>query len=206
MQHNEEQAEGIVLRSTEYKDRQRIIAIFTHTQGIIHVIVKGLSPKKPHLLALTSPFSQAEFTYAKGRSDLFRFVEGNLLNSHLSLRNTLIHFQAAGKLVQAIHRSQLLGKPAPLLYTLFTRALSALPFLPKPELLITLFSLKLLQHEGLFDPALSPETFSSEETSTLHALLEVRQFSLLKNFPITPSAQEKLTLYAVEKMQLEYDH
>ena len=78
--------EALVLRSMEYKERQRIITLFT-PQGLMSVIIKGISLKKPHLLSLTSPLCLGEFHFSQGKSDLFYFRDGTVIDEHLHLRN-----------------------------------------------------------------------------------------------------------------------
>ena len=85
---HEEKTEGIVLRSQDYKERHRIITLFTPL-GLISLIVKGISRKNSHLLTLTTPFSHGEYIYRQGRSDLFRFHDGAVLDDHFDLRQSL---------------------------------------------------------------------------------------------------------------------
>lgn len=145
----EEKTEGIVLRAFDYKDRQRIVTLFSQDAGIISVIMKGLSKKNYRLLSLSTPFSQIEILYAKGKSDLFRFVDGTMLGENLRLREQYAYLQTAGSLAQAILRSQMPGKSSPALYLLFRSYLNQIPTFTNLSLLVPSFQLKLLRHEGL---------------------------------------------------------
>jgi DNA repair protein RecO (recombination protein O) len=142
-------SEGIVLHSFDYKERERIVSVFTLKEGMISLIIKRLSKNKPALINLTSPLCQAEFLYQKGKSDLYRFIDGTILNLHLPLRRSYHHLQYGGKMIQAIRSSQMPGKRAPALYCLLLSYLKKLPEFEKPEILWTSFQLKLLKHEGL---------------------------------------------------------
>ncbi len=151
----EEKTEGIVLRAFDYKDRQRIVTLFSQDAGLISVIIKGLSKKNYRLLSLSTPFSQIEILYSKGKSDLFRFVDGSVLEENMRLREQYAYLQAAGSLAQAVLRSQMPGKPSPALYLLFRSFLKQIPTFANLSLLVPSFQLKLLRHEGLL--SLTPE-------------------------------------------------
>jgi DNA repair protein RecO (recombination protein O) len=145
----EERSEGIVLRSVPFKEKERILTLFTPHFGLISLIVKSLNTKSSHLLSLTTPFSQGEFIYKKGRSDLYQFQDGDLHFDHLALRNSLAHLQTAGAIAQAILSSQLPGKPSSALYTLFAAYLRQIPFFTCPHTLASSFYLKMLKHDGI---------------------------------------------------------
>ncbi|MCK4934174.1 MAG: DNA repair protein RecO, partial [Simkaniaceae bacterium] len=66
-----EKTQGITLQSIPYKEKQRIISVFTKDEGIISLIIKGLSEKKISFLSLTTPFCLADIIYKKGRSDIY---------------------------------------------------------------------------------------------------------------------------------------
>ena len=222
----EDRCEGITLRSLEYKERERIITVFT-AKGLISLIVKRMSNKKPHLLSLTSPFCQGEFLYKKKRSDLFSFLDGTVLDAHLNLRTEWRHLQAAGQLCQLLLKSQLPGKPSPAIYTLFSTYLKKVSEFEDPAALVASFQLKLLKAEGLIAfsgqcsqchsesarylqrgetscarHAAPDALFLSEDEWTLFQnLLQVRRFENLKNVQPTPLFSEKLNCLFQERIQ-----
>src|SRR5579862_3366288 len=150
---HEEKTEGIVLRSQDYNERHRIITLFSPL-GLISLIVKNISRKNASLLTLTTPFSHGEYLYSQGRSDLFKYHDGSLLDDHLGLRQNLKSLQAAGVLANAILTSQMAGKPAPALFALYKSYHKQVCHFDDPSPLIASFILKLLKHEGLL--SLSP--------------------------------------------------
>ncbi|MCP5489512.1 MAG: recombination protein O N-terminal domain-containing protein [Chlamydiales bacterium] len=60
----ENKSEGIVLKSFAYKETERILHLFTHDQGIIHLIVKHLSKNLSGLTSLP-PFAVGSMFTAK---------------------------------------------------------------------------------------------------------------------------------------------
>src|ERR1700722_12761585 len=144
----EEKTEGVVLRSQDYKERHRIITLFSPL-GLISMIVKSISRKNARLLSLTTPFSHGEYIYYQGRSDLLNYCDGTLLDDHLYLRQNLKLLQAAGTLANAILSSQMAGKPAPALFALYKSYHKQIRHFEEPAPLLASFILKLLKHEGL---------------------------------------------------------
>lgn len=207
----EERTHGIVLRSLDYRDGQRIITLFTPL-GLMSLIVKRIQRRSSHLLTLTTLFCEGEFLFKKGRSELYSFVDGSVLDAHLPLRKKLLFLQTAGALAKIILSSQFNGKASHGLYQLFRCYLKQIPSFTTPSSLLASFQLKLLSHEGLL--SLTPlcnqcqehpsrhlsageslcrehagedsVTFSSEEWSELFALFSATRLSTLR--PLTPSA------------------
>ncbi len=176
--------EGIVLHSFDFKENQKIVTLFTEDAGKICLIMT----KKTGNLGLTTPFSKGEYIYTKGKSDLYRFYDGTVLDNHILLRSSLVHLQAAGELTNAILRSQMPTKPAPLLYALLKTYLFQIPGFPDPTPLLCSFYLKLLKHEGILNLDDLPEICLT--------LLATTRFSDLKTLVLPASLkQEILAIY-----------
>lgn len=144
----EEKQEGIVLRSLDFKDREKIITLFTKERGLVSLIVKGITKKKSHLLTLTSPFTHGEYHYSIRRSDLYPFKDGTPITTHHTLRKSLAHIETATTIARSLLSSQLPGKAAPALYRLTLAYLKIVPEIEDPLALSTSFFLKLLLHDG----------------------------------------------------------
>jgi DNA repair protein RecO (recombination protein O) len=190
---SEEKTNGIVLRSTDYKDRQRIITLFSHEAGLISLVIKGISRRNTRLLALSTPFCEGEFLFRRGTSDLMRFTDGTILNEHLILRHQLSHLQTAGSLCQSILTSQLPGKSAPHLYLLFKTYLNTITTFDDPTPLLASFQLKLLKHEGILSFEETHLTFTPSEQHTLNTLLNAQQFTTLRTLSLPSPLTEKIT-------------
>jgi DNA repair protein RecO (recombination protein O) len=198
---SEERGEGIVVRSIDFKDRQKIITVFTQQHGLISLIVKGITRTRPHLLTLTSPFTQAEFLYSVGRSDLYLFRDGTPLTTHNSLRENLTHLTAGTQILQALTLSQLPGKAAPALYKLTLTYLKHLSSCQDPHPLTASFLLKLLKHEGHFSSDYREGYFSAKEWENIVELADVREMAKLKEMAITEELGKKLKEFFQRKVQ-----
>lgn len=222
----EEQQEGIVLRSIDFKEREKIITIFTPLRGLISLIVKRITRKQSHLLTLTTPFTQADYHYLIGRSTLYSFRDANILNTHLFLRENLSHIQAATTFAHALLSSQMPGKPAPHLYALILSYLKQLPQFTNPRNLTSSFLLKLLKHDGhlslkngctncgqpptylhLSEPFCKEHappyghSLTPLEWKTLQTLTEVRNFAPLKELEVPESLYQLIEQMFKEKIR-----
>jgi DNA repair protein RecO len=186
-----EKAEGVVLRSFPFRERQRILTLFTHERGLISLIMNNLSKKDMHLLGLTHLFCRGEFLYVKGNSDLYRFSDGTLLDHHLFLRQDWRYLDTVSKCAHLLLKSQLPGKPAPHLYELFIAYLRQLPYFPEPSPLLASFYVKLLHHEGVL-----------KNTEDFQPLLLTRSFKELKTMNIDPHMLREIEAL----VQMEFGH
>ena len=187
----EERSEGIVLKTFDYKENERIVTIFTESDGVVALIAKNVKNK----IAITTPFCQAEFLFTKGKSDLFKFQDGTILDDHHYLRQNLSHLQAAAEMLKIILKSQLPGKPAPKLYALLLAYLRQLPHFKDVTPLLTSFHLKLLMHEGLLSwerPNLFPVPLTQLEWDLLKRLALTRSFKEIEGICITSELSLKL--------------
>lgn len=221
---SDEKHEGLVLRSIDYKDQQKIITLFTPTRGLISLIVKGINRKRAHLLTLTSPLTQAEYHFTIRRSDLYSFQDGTPINTHNNLRNNLRHLQTAVGFAEVLLASQFPGKPSPALYQLVLTYLKHLPSFADPSALKASFLLKLLKHDGhlsLTDHCShcdSPSAYyshgesfcrthspsygtllSTQEWATLFTLTEARTIPQLQELIVEPGLMQKIEKFFKEK-------
>lgn len=133
---------GTVLSSTQTQENNHIVTIFS-TAGLIKFLAKG------QYGALISPLTEAEFILNLKQKDLFFFQEGTIIEQHLKLRKNLENLQTAGKLVQALLKSQCYGKGTYELYNLFSKLLKTISEVDNPKELLSLFYVKILKHEGV---------------------------------------------------------
>ena len=211
-----EKTQGITLQSIAYKERQRIISVYTKDKGIISLIIKGLSQKKTSFLALSTPFCLANFIYKKGRSEIYSLHDASIVDENLFLRKDLSYINSAYFMAKAILDSQLPHKQSSSLYMLLTTYLKKIPHIPSQDALIISFLLKLLTHEGLINlketcslceepaayihrgetlcthhAAMHAHSFSKEEFKTMQKLAFVKSFCELEKIDCVPCLKEK---------------
>lgn len=143
-----DQSEGIVLKAIEFRERMRIITVMTQKFGIISLIIKGLGGKNHRLMNLSTPLTRAEFIFKQRKNELWRFLDGTILDLHRPLRVELSRLETAQHMLHRILQTQLPHKPSPHLYALLKSFLHNLKTTTDPELLQIAFTLKFLSHEG----------------------------------------------------------
>jgi DNA repair protein RecO (recombination protein O) len=145
----EERSEGIVLRAIPFSDTKKILTVFMPEEGLVSMATRALSPALSHLACATSPLTCSEFIFRKGRGEVYRLLEATPLDYNLALRTTTERINCAGEIVQILLKTQLPGKPAPLLYDLAKAYIHHIQQTLKPFNLLASFYLKFLKHEGL---------------------------------------------------------
>lgn len=142
-------AEAIVLKATPYGDYHQIVTFYTKPYGLLKCAAKYSRSPKSKLAPLLVPFNEIEAYFLLRDRELETIQSASLLDPSLSLRNSLEAIEAASLCTEALIKSQLPGKSAPLLYALLKKYYQLIPEANTPEALSASFILKLLKHEGL---------------------------------------------------------
>lgn len=72
---------GIVIRSVDYKESSKILTIFTHKQGLISVMARGVKRPKSKKQNLCSIFTEANFELTKSK-DFYYLKDGDILEKN----------------------------------------------------------------------------------------------------------------------------
>ena len=161
--------EGIITRSQNFKDRDRLVTVFTPENGVMRGIVKGVGRKK---MAATTPGTCVEYVVKTGKTGLFSCHTATVKHAFLGIRKSKAHIDAAIGMLQLINETQHEQTPSDALYTLLTAYLTALEKTSHPLTLLESFTLKLHFHDGHL-----PENLSSREQH----LVSAKSFSELES-------------------------
>ena len=167
--------EGIILSSDWLRERERLLRIFTPLEG---VVVCAFYPKKT---SQPNPLSRVEILLTQKQDGFFQCQEFTTISLYLELRKKFAHLQAAARILRAIEVSQWKHHPAPHLYKLLVSYLEEMVLGGSVEILCASFLLKLLKHEGLWNPftSIATKKFSEEEANLLLFLTEVKSYRQL---------------------------
>lgn len=145
---------AIVLQSTPLQKNDLKVLLFS-PQGMLTVLAKnGQSLNCDHREAL-QPLSFGIYSiYASYKSQIYHLRSAELRSFFPEIRDSFERLQAAGKIIRNIIQTQWKEKPSAKLFSLLFNFLYRLPSSSNPNFFASMFSLKLLQHEGIFD--LSP--------------------------------------------------
>lgn len=79
---------GVIIKSIDYKENDKLIWAYTEKLGKITFIARGAKKSKSRNLSITLPLCFADYTFFKGRN-LYNLQEGKILNSFQGLLNNL---------------------------------------------------------------------------------------------------------------------
>ncbi|MGG7163839.1 DNA repair protein RecO [Clostridium ihumii] len=71
---------GVVIKTQDYKENDKLVWLFTEKLGKISLIAKGARKNKSKLMSITLPFCYGEFTLYKGKS-MYILNEGKIIES-----------------------------------------------------------------------------------------------------------------------------
>ena len=139
---------GVVIKTKEFKENDKLVWLYTDKLGKITTIAKGSKKSKSKLLALTLPLCYGEFVLFKGKS-LYNIQEGKIMRSFQGLLENLDKLTYSSYLCELIDicieegevNNNLFRDFLICMYLLDTNALDY-------EILIRSFELRLLRATG----------------------------------------------------------
>ncbi|HEY4391564.1 MAG TPA: DNA repair protein RecO, partial [Paenibacillus sp.] len=81
--------EGIVIRSVDYGEGNKIVTLCTENNGKIGVMARGAKKMKSRLGAMVQPFTYGEYVFFRQNGGLGTLNQGEIIESHFSLREDL---------------------------------------------------------------------------------------------------------------------
>lgn len=82
---------GIVIKSSDYKDSDKIVTIFSAENGIIHARARGVKKAKAKLSFAVQPFAFVEFILAKS-GDFYTIINANSLDQFYDITSDFDSF------------------------------------------------------------------------------------------------------------------
>ena len=139
---------GVIIKSADYKENDKLLWIYTEELGKITAIAKGAKKNKSRLFSVTSPLCYSDYVVFKGKN-LFNLQEGKIINSFKGLMSYLDKLTYASYVCELIDIGLEDGEIDKNLYIEFIKTLylldtDAIDY----ELLIRSFELKLLKATG----------------------------------------------------------
>ncbi|USB34459.1 DNA repair protein RecO [Paenibacillus sp. YPG26] len=140
--------EGIVIRSMDYGEGNKIITICTATHGKIGVLVRGAKKSKSRHAALTQPFTNGEYLFFRTGNGLGTLNQGEILESHHLLREDLILTSYASYACELLDRTLQDEEVGAFWFNQLKACLEALTSGKDPQVTAHLFEMKILQAAG----------------------------------------------------------
>ena len=95
----EEKVEGIVLKATDYKENDKLLTLFTPSNGKILVTARGVKKAKAKLNFAAQPFCFAEYVLAE-KGGRYTLTGAYLYDGFFPLRTDIVRYYAACALVE----------------------------------------------------------------------------------------------------------
>jgi DNA repair protein RecO (recombination protein O) len=140
-------AEGIVLRTVDYGEGNKIITVFTKEMGKIGMVARGARKTKSKLGAVSQPFTVAHFIFYLG-TGLATISQGEIIESHSKIRNDLYKAAYAAYLLELTDRMTEEKQRIPALYEALCSILKQMEDGKDSEMLTRIFELKALSTFG----------------------------------------------------------
>ena len=95
------EVKGLVLRTVDLKESDRLLTIFTEEQGIVTALAKGARSLKSRKMSSTQQFCYSSFVlYAQG--DKYWIKEASLIESFFGIRNSIEGLALAAYIVEVL--------------------------------------------------------------------------------------------------------
>ncbi|RXZ77155.1 DNA repair protein RecO [Paenibacillaceae bacterium] len=154
--------EGIVIRSMDYGEGNKIVTILTETHGKAGIIVRGAKKLKSRYGSLVQPFTWGEFIYFK-KGGLGTLKHGEIIESHHLLRESLELAAYASYTAELVDRVLQDNEAGSYLYNQLKALYGALAEGKDPQITTHLFEMKILEAAG-YGPELSACISCGEES------------------------------------------
>lgn len=140
--------QGIVIRSMDYGEGNKIITLSTDTHGKIGILARGAKKVKSRHAALTQPFTYGEYMFFRQNGGLGTLNQGEIIESHFSLREDLFLTAYAAYACELLDRTLQDDEVGSFWFSQLKACLDGLSAGKDPQVVIHLFEMKILQAAG----------------------------------------------------------
>jgi DNA repair protein RecO (recombination protein O) len=141
--------EGIVIRTTDYGETNKIVTIFSRELGKISAMARGAKKPKSRLSAVSQPFTYGYFLIQIG-SGLGTLQQGEILSSMREIREDIFLTAYASFVVELTDKATEEKKNNPYLFEMLYQTLRYMNEGVDPEILALMYQTKMLPVLGLY--------------------------------------------------------
>ncbi|AXI40130.1 DNA repair protein RecO [Bacillaceae bacterium ZC4] len=174
--------EGIVIRTTEYGETNKVVIIYTREFGKVGVMARGANKPNSRLAAVTQLFTYGNFLYHQS-SGLGNLSQGEIISAFREIKENIFLTAYASYIVELLDKGTDEKDRNPFLFELLFQTLHLLNEEKDAEILTNIFEIKMLNVLGLY-PELNRCAVSGETNGPFH-------FSLKENGLICSRCFEK---------------
>ncbi|HZG72306.1 MAG TPA: DNA repair protein RecO [Chondromyces sp.] len=143
-----QKCEGIVIRTTNYGENNKIVTVYTRESGKIGLMARGAKKPNSRLSSITQPFTYGYFLFQKSRG-LGTLQQGEMISSMRHIREDLFLTAYAAYMAELLDKSTEEKQPNPYLFELLYQVFNLMNEGQDAEILTNIFEMKMLQLLGL---------------------------------------------------------
>lgn len=141
-------AEGIVIRTTDYGETDKILTVFTRESGKLGVMARGAKKTRSRLAAVSQLLNYGYFLFYQGNSSMSTLNSGELVDSYRRIKQDLESTAYASYMVELLDKLTEPADPNPYLFELLKMTLEYLSEGKDHEIITRIFEVKMLQAAG----------------------------------------------------------
>lgn len=143
-----EKVEGIVIRTNDYGETNKIVTLYTDRFGKIGVMARGAKKPRSRLAAVTQPFVYGLYLIQFG-TGLGTMQQGEVINAHRHIQNDLFKAAYASYVAELTDKLTEERKQEPSLFRLLKLTLAYMNDGVDAEILTMIYALKMLYVAGI---------------------------------------------------------
>jgi DNA repair protein RecO (recombination protein O) len=144
-----QKCEGIVIRSTDYGETNKIITLYTREWGKLGVMVRGAKKPNSRLSSITQLFTHGYFLVQRG-TGLGSVQQGEMITSLRGIGEDIFLTAYASYIVELTDKCTEDKKPNPFQFELLFQTLNFMNEGYDPEVLVNIYEMKMLNVIGLY--------------------------------------------------------
>ncbi|MFP3633616.1 DNA repair protein RecO [Bacillus sp. SIMBA_033] len=192
--------EGIVLRTNDYGETNKIVTLLTREHGKIGVMARGARKSASRLSAVSQPFLYGSFLMQR-TSGLGTLQQGEMILSMRTIREDLFLTAYAAFIAELTDKGTEEKKPNPYLFELILESFKRLNDGTDPDVITFIVQMKMLGVMGLY-PELNHCVHCKSGEGTFHFSIRDNGFICHRCFekdpyrvPISPQTARLLRLF-----------
>ncbi len=157
--------EAVVLKTQDFRETSKILAVYTRKYGRIQLIAKGVRSQKSKFGAVLDVLNYLNVVfYFKETRELQLLSNADLVEPFLGIRADLHRFASASVVAEIVYRTQLVGNPSGRLFAALISALKGIDQSSAYRNYLSAFLVRFLEISG-FKPRLRRCSACGQEPS-----------------------------------------
>lgn len=144
-----QKCEGIVIRTTDYGETNKIVTLYTREWGKIGVMARGAKKPNSRLSSITQLFTHGTFLVRRG-SGLGSVQQGEMITSFRSIGGDIFLTAYASCIIELTDKCTEDKKPNPFQFELLYQTLNYMNEGYDPDVLMNIYEMKMLNVMGLY--------------------------------------------------------